>query len=40
MIPPEPVLLSDDEIREDIEKYPMKIVCGTVGEDEHSVGLS
>ncbi len=39
VIPPEPELLSDDEIRVDIEKYPMKIVCGTVGEDEHSVGL-
>ena len=39
VIPPGPILLSDDEIREDIEKNPMKIVCGTVGEDEHSVGL-
>lgn len=39
VIPPEPHVLSDDEIRKDIEKYPMKIVCGTVGEDEHSVGL-
>jgi D-ornithine 4,5-aminomutase subunit beta len=39
VIPPEPHLLSDDEIRADIEKTPMKIVCGTVGEDEHSVGL-
>lgn len=39
VIPPEPHLLSDDEIREDIDKAPMKIVCGTVGEDEHSVGL-
>lgn len=39
VIPPEPHLLSDDEIRADIEKSPMKIVCGTVGEDEHSVGL-
>ncbi len=39
VIPPEPILLSEDEIREDIEKHPMKIVCGTVGEDEHSVGL-
>lgn len=39
VIPPVPHLLSDDEIREDIEKHPMKIVCGTVGEDEHSVGL-
>ena len=39
IIPPEPVYLTDDEIREDIEKYPLKVVCGTVGEDEHSVGL-
>lgn len=39
VIPPEPELLSDDEIREDIAAKPMKIVCGTVGEDEHSVGL-
>jgi D-ornithine 4,5-aminomutase subunit beta len=38
-IPPEPELLSDEEIREEIAEYPMKIVCGTVGEDEHSVGL-
>jgi len=38
-IPPEPHYLSDDEIREDVEKYPLKVVCGTVGEDEHSVGL-
>jgi len=39
VIPPEPTYLTEDEIREDIEKYPMKLVCGTVGEDEHSVGL-
>jgi D-ornithine 4,5-aminomutase subunit beta len=39
VIPPEPHVLSDEEIREDIEQYPMKIVCGTIGEDEHSVGL-
>jgi D-ornithine 4,5-aminomutase subunit beta len=39
VIPPEPQVLSEDEIRADIEKAPMKIVCGTVGEDEHSVGL-
>ncbi len=32
-------VLSDEEIREEIEAHPMKIVCGTVGEDEHSVGL-
>ncbi len=39
VIPPEPHYLSDDEIREDIAEHPLKIVCGTVGEDEHSVGL-
>ncbi|MCL1996524.1 MAG: D-ornithine 4,5-aminomutase subunit OraE [Defluviitaleaceae bacterium] len=39
VIPKEPDLLSDDEIRADIEQNPMVIVCGTVGEDEHSVGL-
>ncbi len=39
VIPPEPHLLSDAEIREDIDANPMKIVCATVGEDEHSVGL-
>lgn len=36
---PEPDMLSDDEIREDIERTPLTVVCGTVGEDEHSVGL-
>ena len=39
VIPPEPEVLSDEEIRAAIEKKPMKVVCGTVGEDEHSVGL-
>jgi D-ornithine 4,5-aminomutase subunit beta len=39
VIPPEPHVLSDEEIRKDVEKYPFKVVCGTVGEDEHSVGL-
>ncbi len=39
VVPPEPKLLSEDEIREDVAKHPLKIVCGTVGEDEHSVGL-
>ncbi|HAF60423.1 MAG TPA: LuxR family transcriptional regulator [Clostridiales bacterium UBA9856] len=39
VIPPEPHVLSDEEIRKDVEKYPLKVVCGTVGEDEHSVGL-
>ncbi|MEG0156114.1 MAG: cobalamin-dependent protein, partial [Anaerovoracaceae bacterium] len=39
VIPPEPEYLSDDEIRQDVEAHPLKVVCGTVGEDEHSVGL-
>jgi D-ornithine 4,5-aminomutase subunit beta len=39
VIPPEPVLLSDEEIRQDVAAFPLKIVCGTVGQDEHSVGL-
>lgn len=39
VIPPEPHVLSDAEIRADIDEHPMKVVCATVGEDEHSVGL-
>lgn len=39
VIPEEPNVLTDEEIREDIEAKPMKIVAATVGEDEHSVGL-
>jgi len=39
VIPPEPQYLTDDEIRNDVKKQPLKVVCGTVGEDEHSVGL-
>ncbi len=35
----EPDLLSDTEIREYISNNPMTIIAGTVGEDEHSVGL-
>ncbi|MDR2491061.1 MAG: cobalamin-dependent protein [Spirochaetaceae bacterium] len=38
-IPPEPEILSDDEIRADVQAHPLRVVCGTVGEDEHSVGL-
>jgi D-ornithine 4,5-aminomutase subunit beta len=38
-IPPKPHILSDDEIRSDIERRPLKIVAGTVGQDEHSVGM-
>lgn len=39
VIPDEPEVMSDDEIREFIKEHPMKIVGATVGEDEHSVGL-
>jgi D-ornithine 4,5-aminomutase subunit beta len=39
VIPPKPEILTEDEIREEIEKNPMKVVAATVGEDEHSVGL-
>ncbi len=39
IIPPEPEIMSEEEIRNAIEAKPMKIVAGTVGEDEHSVGL-
>lgn len=38
-IPEEPEIMSDEELRKSIEERPMKIVAGTVGEDEHSVGL-
>jgi D-ornithine 4,5-aminomutase subunit beta len=38
-IPPKPESMSDDQIRADIERRPLKIVAGTVGSDEHSVGL-
>lgn len=39
VIPPEPEVMEDDEIRAAIKVCPIKVVCGTVGEDEHSVGL-
>ncbi|MGI6769053.1 MAG: D-ornithine 4,5-aminomutase subunit OraE [Bacilli bacterium] len=38
-LPPEPFLMSDEEIKEFVKKNPFKIVAGTIGEDEHSVGL-
>ena len=31
--------LSESEIRDDVREHPMTVVAGTVGEDEHSVGL-
>src|SRR5699024_10054118 len=39
IIPPKPDIMTDDEIREEIDNNPMKVVAATVGEDEHSVGL-
>ena len=39
-IPPEPHYLTDKELYEEFEGHAhMKVVCGTVGEDEHSVGM-
>ncbi|MGI6163575.1 MAG: D-ornithine 4,5-aminomutase subunit OraE [Bacillota bacterium] len=38
-IPEKPKMLSEDEIRQEISRHSMKVVCGTVGEDEHSVGM-
>jgi len=31
--------LSEEEIEEDVKAKKLVVVCGTVGEDEHSVGL-
>jgi D-ornithine 4,5-aminomutase subunit beta len=39
IIPKDPVTLSDQEITDFVKKHPFVIVAGTVGEDEHSVGL-
>ncbi len=38
-IPEKVVLLSEDEIRAAVKKTNLTVVAGTVGEDEHSVGL-
>lgn len=38
-IPPEPHHMSDEELYREFSEHPMTVVCGTVGEDEHSVGL-
>ncbi|MFW5889255.1 MAG: D-ornithine 4,5-aminomutase subunit OraE [Bacillota bacterium] len=38
-LPEEPDLLSDVEIKEYVNENGIKVVAGTVGEDEHSVGL-
>ncbi|QUI24009.1 cobalamin B12-binding domain-containing protein [Vallitalea pronyensis] len=39
VIPPKPVMMDDEEIRGFVKEHPLKIVAGTIGEDEHSVGL-
>ncbi|KPU42526.1 D-ornithine 4,5-aminomutase subunit beta [Oxobacter pfennigii] len=39
VIPEKPEVLSDDDIKNFIMEYPLKIVAATAGEDEHSVGL-
>jgi len=39
VLPPEPEALSDEEITAYVKAHPLVIVAGTVGEDEHSVGL-
>lgn len=39
VLPEDPVVLDDDALRAAIEDKPMRVVCGTVGQDEHSVGL-
>ncbi|KAB3537304.1 LuxR family transcriptional regulator [Alkaliphilus pronyensis] len=38
-IPEEPEVMGDEELWEEIERKPLKVVAATVGEDEHSVGL-
>lgn len=38
-IPPEPMIFTDQELWDELEAHPMKVIAGTVGEDEHSVGL-
>ncbi|MDD6042405.1 MAG: D-ornithine 4,5-aminomutase subunit OraE [Eubacteriaceae bacterium] len=38
-IPPEPHHLDDATLFNEFSEHPMVVVCGTVGEDEHSVGL-
>ncbi len=38
-VPEKEVILPEDELREAVKKIGLKVVAGTVGEDEHSVGL-
>ena len=39
VIPPRVVLLSEDELRAAVRATGLTVVAGTVGEDEHSVGM-
>lgn len=39
VLPTEPDIMSDETIRAEIERKPMVVVAGTIGQDEHSVGL-
>jgi len=38
-LPEKPYLLEEDEIFEFFKKNPLRVVAGTVGNDEHSVGI-
>ncbi|WP_423364433.1 D-ornithine 4,5-aminomutase subunit OraE [Mycoplasma sp. P36-A1] len=38
-LPKEPEVMSEKEITEYVEDHPILVVAGTIGEDEHSVGL-
>ncbi len=39
VIPKDPEVMDEDALRAALQEKPMRIVCGTVGQDEHSVGL-
>ncbi len=39
VIPVRVEALSEEEIRQDVEREPIRVVAATVGEDEHSVGM-
>ena len=39
VIPPKPEVLSDEEIKAFVTEKKLKVVCATVGNDEHSVGM-
>lgn len=39
VIPEDPEIMSEQEITEFVSNNPIKVIAGTIGEDEHSVGL-